>query len=161
MGEGAGKAVDYIFTLFNHREKGNSESRIFDEPETFHSVANHTTLPLVGICLVHLPALNLKILWINEYYKLRCMGPMDLMMFQDFLTDDKREQRTFIHFVTSSIPKSRFFRCQGKLYQMELNRQRRLYSRLSQNYVIESRLWQQGRETELSFAETKGRIFKC
>lgn len=66
-GRGKEGQLTTFFTLFNHREKGNSESRIFDEPETFHSVANHTTLPLVGICLVHLPALNLKILWINEY----------------------------------------------------------------------------------------------
>lgn len=40
--------VVFFLTLFSYRKKGYSETRIFDGPETFDSVANHIT------CLVKL-----------------------------------------------------------------------------------------------------------
>lgn len=71
-----GRQLTTVCTLFNCREKGNSESRIFHQPETFDSVANHSTLSFIGTWLVPPQALNLKFWWINESQKFRPRCPL-------------------------------------------------------------------------------------
>lgn len=108
------KAVgNFFLTLSSYREKGDSETRIFDGAETFDSVADHTTSSLIGTHWLHPSALNLKI----SKYRPRCTlhgtnGFADVSWIPHRRTEDCRKLQSI--FCSTFCIKTKFLQVSRK-----------------------------------------------